>query len=184
MEWRKTKYEFYEVSDEGLVRSVDKIVNSKGGSKRLCKGRVLRMTEDKDGYYTVCIHDKGEQFPIFVHRLVAEAFIPNIEDLPIVDHKNGNKQDNRLENLRWFTIHQNNSTEIARKRKSVSAFKRKDNKKKIIQYSINGDLIADYDSTMEAERNTNVNHSSIIRCCKGKQKEAGGYIWKYKNVII
>lgn len=76
---------------------------------------------------------------------------------------------------------QNNSTELARKRKSEAARKREDNKKQIIQYAINGGLIGIYNSTMEAERNTNIDRSTIIRCCKNKQKTAGGYIWKYKN---
>ena len=181
MEWLKSKFEFYEVSNEGLVRSVDKMVKCKGNSTRVCKGKLLKMVIDKDGYYTVCIHDNGAQFPYFVHRLVAEAFIPNSDNLPVVDHINGNRQDNRVENLRWFTVPKNNSTELARKRKSEAARKREDNKKQIIQYAINGGLIGIYNSTMEAERNTNVDHSTIIRCCKNKQKTAGGYIWKYKN---
>lgn len=181
MEWLKSKFEFYEVSNEGLVRSVDKMVKCKGNSTRVCKGKLLKMVMDKDGYYTVCIHDNDAQFPYFVHKLVAEAFIPNPNNLPIVHHINGNNQDNRVENLEWSTVLHNNSEPIARKRKSEGAFKRKDNKKQIIQYAIDGGLIGIYNSTMEAERNTNVDHSTIIRCCENKQKTAGGYIWKYKN---
>jgi len=88
------------VPNEGLVRSVDKMVKCKGNSTRVCKGKLLKMVIDKDGYYTVCIHDNGAQFPYFVHRLVAEAFIPNSDNLLVVDHINGNRQDNRVENLR------------------------------------------------------------------------------------
>lgn len=84
MGWLKSKFEFYEVSNEGLVRSVDKMVKCNGNSTRVCKGKLLKMVTDKDGYYTVCIHDNGAQFPYFVHRLVAEAFIPNSDNCQLL----------------------------------------------------------------------------------------------------
>lgn len=171
----------YQVSNKGNVRSCDRIINSKCNSKRLCKGKPIKPYEDEDGYMRVGLHKNDTQKVVGIHRLVADAFIPNTNNLPSVDHIDGNPNNNIVENLRWITIKGNNSTAIAKSRKSVSAFKRKDNKKKIIQNTSEGVFLAEYNSTMDAERVTNVNHSAIIRCCKGKQKIAGGYIWKYKN---
>lgn len=171
----------YQVSDKGNVRSVDRYVSSKNNSVRLQHGKILKQYIDEDGYCRVGLHKDGKEYTVGVHRLVAESFIPNSNNLPLVDHINGTRNDNNVGNLRWFTVHLNNSTDTARERKSAAAFKREDNKKQIIQYAIDGGLIGIYNSTMEAERNTNVDHSTIIRCCKNKQKTAGGYIWKYKN---
>lgn len=180
MVWRKTHLSNdYEISDTGLVKSVDRYVNSKGGSKRLAPGRMLKFTENKDGYYNVGIHHNGEQHTKFVHQLVAEAFIPNPENKPCIDHVNGNRQDNRVENLRWCTIEENNAFEIARKRKSEAAFRRTDNKVKIRQYSLDGEVIKDYDSLRGIERDLGFNNSSILRCCQGKQKTAYGFKWSY-----
>lgn len=176
MKWHKTtKSEFYEVSDNGFVRSCDKVVNCKGGSKRLCKGKLLKPYHDKDGYLTVTINHT----PIGIHRLVAEAFIPNPENLPVVHHKNGNNQDNSVENLEWSSVLYNNSEDIARERKSESAFNRTDNKVKIRQYSINGEPLKEFNCSMDIERELGFEHSAILKCCQGKQKTSYGYKWNY-----
>lgn len=182
MEWRQTTIsDYYEVSDNGLVRSVDHYVNSKGGSKRLARGKLIKQTPDKDGYLNVGIHIDGKQTTYQVHRLVAEAFIPNTENLPIVHHINGNNQNNNVENLEWSTVLHNNSEPIARKRKSDAAFKRTDNKVKIMQYSIDGTPIKLFYSSREIERELGFNSGSVIRVCKGKQKTSYGYKWEYYN---
>ena len=180
MKWNKTKVsEYYEVSDTGIVKSCDKLVNCKGGSKRLCKGKELKPYQDDDGYYRVGIHCNGKCYTVGVHKLVAEAFIPNPDNKPCIDHINGNRQDNRVENLRWCTVEENNAFELARDRKREAAFKRKDNKVKIRQYSLNGDFIKDFNSSMDVERELGFDRSSIIRVCQGKQKTSYGFKWKY-----
>lgn len=180
MIWRKTHLSnFYEVSDTGLIKSVDRYVSSKCGSKRLAPGKILKLTEDEDGYYRVGIHCNGKCHTVGVHKLVAEAFIPNPDNKPCIDHINGNRQDNRVENLRWCTVEENNAFELARDRKREAAFKRKDNKVKIRQYSLNGEFIKDFNSSMDIERELGFDRSSIIRVCQGKQKTSYGYNWKY-----
>lgn len=176
MKWNKTtKSDFYEVSDNGLVRSCDKVVNSKGCSKRLCKGKLLKPYPDKDGYLRVSIN----KIPYGIHRLVAEAFIPNPDNLPVVHHKNGNNQDNRVENLEWRTVEYNNSEDIARERKSKSAFNRTDNKVKIRQYSIDGEPIKEFNCSMDIERELGFDRSSVLRVCQGKQNTSYGFKWSY-----
>ena len=180
MEWRRTTISNdYEVSDNGLVRSIDHYVNSKGGSRRLAKGRMLTQYPDKDGYFRVGIHIDGKQTTIGVHKLVAEAFIPNTDNLPVIHHINGNNQDNRAENLEWTTVLYNNSEDIARKRKSESAFKRTDNKKKIRQYTLDDEPIKDFNCSMDIQRELGFDRSAIIRCCQGKQKTSYEYKWDY-----
>lgn len=178
MEWKTTAIsDYYEVSDNGLVRSIDHYVNSKGGSRRLAKGKLLKQCPDKDGYFRVTIYNS----PRGVHQLVAETFIPNPNNLPIVHHINGNNQDNRVENLEWSTVLHNNSEDIARKRKSESAFKRTDNKKKIRQYSLDGEPIKEFNCIMDMERELGFDRSSVIRVCQGKQKTSYGYKWEYMD---
>ena len=171
----------YQVSNIGIVKGVDRFVNAKGGKKRLAKGKIIKPCIDKDGYLTVTLHKEGIKFPYHIHRLVAMAFLENVECLPVVHHINGNNQDNRVENLMWVSVEYNNSENIARKRKSEGAFRRNDNKVKIRQYSIDGELIKDYNSAREIERELGFDCSSIIRVCKGKQNTSYGYKWVYIN---
>lgn len=182
MKWKTTTIsEFYEVSNTGIVRSVDRYVNSKGGSKRLVSGRIIKPYIDRDGYLRVGIHFDGKQHVVGIHQLVAEAFIPNPDNLPIVHHINGDNQDNRVENLEWSTVLHNNSEPITRQRKSEKAYNRKDNKKPVEMYSLDGAFLNLFESTREAARQTKLFCSSIGKVCNGKQHTAGGFKFKYQN---
>jgi len=108
----------YQVSNLGRVRSVDRYlpVLTRWGTvvDRLFRGKLLAQTLDKDGYFRVGLY----AVPVFklalVHRLVAQAFIPNLEGLPQVDHKNGVKTDNHRRNLQWVTGPENTKLAAAR----------------------------------------------------------------------
>ena len=102
-EWRPIPgYEgLYEVSNLGRVRSVDRYVKSKGESYWLRKGKMLSPTKDKNGYLKVNLSCNGKHNIIRVHRLVTEAFLPNPDNLPEVNHKDEDKTNNRVENLEW-----------------------------------------------------------------------------------
>lgn len=99
--------DLYEVSNKGRVRSVDRVFVRKNGRIQPVKGKILKQTKDKDGYCKVYLSNQGIEKNVFVHRLVAEAFIPNPDNLPQVNHINSKKDDNRVENLEWITNQQN-----------------------------------------------------------------------------
>ena len=163
----------YEVSNLGRVRSSNYNHTNKPKllKQELCKNGGLRVTLYK--------HTKTR---FLVHRLVAEAFIPNPNNLPEIDHINTDRTDNRVENLRWCTRKGNMNNPITRTKLSNSKLYHTYNMKAIIQTSKDGTFIQEYKCTREAERATNIDHSSINKCCKGIYKTAGGFIWKYKEV--
>lgn len=94
---------YYEVSNIGRVRSLN--------YKRTGKGKILKNIEDYKGYLEVVLTKNGKRKQFKVHRLVAEAFIPNPENKPCIDHINTIKSDNRVENLRWVTYKENSNNE-------------------------------------------------------------------------
>lgn len=99
----------YEVSDEGNVRSLDRIVRTgiKHNETRIWRGRQLKRSLKHTGYYSVDLCKDGKIRSESVHRLVAEAFIPNPEHKKVVNHINGNKADDRVENLEWVSYKEN-----------------------------------------------------------------------------
>lgn len=108
-EWRDVVgYEgFYQVSNLGRVRSLDRYVRHSSGGKMLRRSKVLKLTPDVDGYSTVGLYLGGKSSTFKVHRLVAEVFIPNFDNLPEVNHKDGVKSNNNLGNLEWSTHKEN-----------------------------------------------------------------------------
>ena len=108
---------------------------------------------------------------VYLHRLIAETFIPNPDNLPCVNHIDGNKTNNDLHNLEWCSLLDN-----IRHAYKNSLMK---NNRKVAQYDINGNYIKTYNSTNEASKETNISQSSISMCALGKYKQTKGYIFKY-----
>ena len=171
----------YEVSTWGNVRSLDRWITNKNGTKQFYKGRILKPVCGKDGYLRVHLFKDGKRTSFYVHRLVAKAFIPNPDNLPLVNHKDEVKDNNYPYNLEWCTdeYNKNYGTVIERMKKTLT--NRKDMSKKVYQYDLEGNLIKEWDSTREAGRN-NFNASAISACCLGKVKTHKGYIWSYKSI--
>lgn len=91
----------YEVSNIGNVRSIDRYVKAKGNNKKFMKGKMLKKIYNHRGYDMVDLSKNANRRKIFVHRLVAEAFIENTKNFSQVNHINEDKKDNKVENLEW-----------------------------------------------------------------------------------
>lgn len=176
-------YERYTVDERGRIYS-------------LISERYLKPHIENTGYVSVELFGKnGKSKRLLVHRLVAAAFIPNPNNYTEVNHKDENPLNNAVSNLEWCDrkYNMNFGTLQERKRKSLTGFYKSERIKEIarkngtkrskavLQFTKSGDFIARYNSAAEASRETQVNHSHIVECCKNeKYKSAGGFVWKYK----
>ena len=164
--WRDIEgYEgLYQISNKGRVKSL-----------KCGKERILRPGIDTSGYCFIILCNDGVSKPFRLHRLVAQAFIPNLYNKPQVNHLDENKKNNCVENLEWSTAKENSNFGTRNERMGYSL------SKPILQYSKSGDFIREWKSAAEVERVLGINNSDIIQCCKGRRKSSGGFIWKYKE---
>ena len=153
----------YQVSNKGKVRSIK---NNK--IKELKPYKEIKRC----GYLSVYLRLPGQKFTKKVHRLVAEAFIPNPNGFPEVNHIDENKENNCVENLEWCTGEYNLCYGTRLKRISES------NKMKVAQYSLNGELLEVFNSQGEAAEKTNSTQGGISDCIRGRIKTHNGYVWK------
>lgn len=143
---------------------------------------ILKPHKDRRGYLFVNLSHNSKVLCSRVHRLVALAFIPNPLNKKEINHKNGNKLDNRVENLEWATHKENMKHAFSNHLISNEGIKRGVNamlratRKKVIQLK-NGIAIKEYISVADAYRQTGIKH--ICCCANGKRKSAGGYKWEY-----
>ena len=192
--WKPIKYYegLYEVSNKGNVRSVDRHVTN-GIRYRLLIGKPMKTFPNSYGYLKITLskNNKGKKY--LVHRLVAEAFIPNPNNLPCIDHINTIKTDNRVENLRWCSYKENSNNPLTREhnknRPKEVQEKRLATKRKKQSYHCEvpvyyideqGKKIS-FKSMNEAQRQTNV-HSSYISRSVNKKVPTLGKQW-YKEEI-
>lgn len=179
---------YYKVSNCGSVKSVDRLLTD----GRVRKGQYMKPTVNNFGYLRIGLRKNNyKQKHFFIHRLVAEAFLPNPENLPQVNHKDENKMNNFVGtpennytdgNLEWCTAKYNSNYGTGIERCSTKRVNGKKSKT-VYQYSIDGKFIQEWVSGMEIERQLGFAQSHIGACCRGDlhHKTAYGFIWSYSK---
>jgi oligoribonuclease NrnB/cAMP/cGMP phosphodiesterase (DHH superfamily) len=147
----------YEVSNHGNVRSLHKEIKE------------LSIANSKRGYRVVSLYKDGSATMKNVHQLVAQAFIPNPESKPCINHKDFNRLNNHVENLEWCTYAENNEHSIKEGQRG----------KKVFQMDSEYNVISEFDSIIEAEKQTGIQSQNIGKVCKGERETAGGFKWEY-----
>lgn len=149
--------------------------------------KLFKIRIDKYGYPIVSLK-KIAKYPLTVHRLVAQTFIPNIENKPQVNHKNGIKLDNRAENLEWSTAQENITHSVVNGLKGTILGQKRYNikqplrRKPVEETDKNGHVIREFESQSEASKKTGINHVYISRCCLGKQSYAFKRYFRFKKI--
>lgn len=192
--WKPVKgFENYEVSNLGQVKSLN--------YNRTKEAKILRLCKNKDGYLCVHLHKNGKGYAKKVHRLVTAAFIPNPEGKTEVNHIDGNKTNNRVENLEWATHSENMHhawetglcEPLTGENHPMHGKQLSEETKKKLSEALKGKYTGKYtgkknprarkvicittgetfNCILEAEEKYNIAHQSISKCCKGKYKSAG-----------
>lgn len=174
--WKDIKgYEsLYQISNTGKIKSLQRYVCSKNGSKQLIKEKIRKTSITTAGYEYVVLANKGKNKTLLVHRLVAETFLPNPFNLKCVNHKDENKHNNNVSNLEWCNYEYNNTY------KDIHLRRNKDNTtRKVIQYDLDMNEIKRWDSIIEAANNFNTYSSNIMKCCIGERNHVNGFKWRY-----
>ena len=139
----------------------------------------LKKCIHSNGYEQVNIRIGNKYVTKLIHRLVAVAFIPNPDNKPCVDHIDGNKRNNYVSNLRWVTPVENVNNIITKKRSIEN--RKSHNEKKIV--AISGEINVYFNSIIEASIILGVDRTSISKCLKGQRGKAGGYVFKYQEMV-
>ena len=165
--WKKFIYEGQET---------DYSVSTEGEVRKDTTNYILSQSSQQD-YKFVGLIINGKQKRMRVHRMVALAFIDNPDNKPYVNHINGNRSDNNVENLEWVTPSENTKHAV-----DTGLFK-SGRARAVIQYNLNGEQMATFESASEAARQTGGSQSKITMCCRRQRDSANDYQWRYYDDI-
>lgn len=179
----------YQISNLGRIKSISRKVRCKN-YKREVKEKILKLNKNKN-YMQIALSKNCICKTFLVHRLVAETFIENPKNLLEVNHKDGNKHNNSVNNLEWCSRIENmrhaKDNDLIKSNKGEDCYwynKFGENhirSKKIIQFDKQGKIIKKWNSLADVKRQLGIYQSNICKCCEGERKTAGGYIWKYNE---
>lgn len=172
----------YEVSNLGNIRSLFRYK------------KILKPSPSWAGYLTVELFKDKKRKRVTVHRLVAQAFIQNPDNLPVVNHKDETRTNNHADNLEWCDTRYNLTYGTAMQRriahtdyskeiyKKIARENGRKTSKPVLQYTKDGVFVKRFNSGKEAARETGIDHSHILECCAGKRyKSVGGYVWQFEK---
>ena len=175
-QWRTAIYDgivfegLYKVSNLGRILNLN--------YRNTGRAELMTPSENTDGYFKVNLRKNGENKTCYVHRLIAQTFIPNPENLPEVNHIDEDKTNNRVDNLEW-KWHKDNINHGTHNERSAKTRTNGKLSKKVLQLSLSGDLIREWESTQECGRN-GFCQVAVCLCCQGKRKTYKGFLWMYK----
>lgn len=179
--WRDVPFAvgYYQISNMGNLRSIDRVITRVDGHLKTLKGVNIKYRSDTYGYFVYSFTINGIVIYKRVHRIVASVFIPNPENMPFINHKNGIKSDNRADNLEWATNQMN----------IRHAFHNRLNKgpiKPIVQLDYDFELIKEWESAIYASKVLGIAIDEIRRCFRKKRTKItyNGSIWMLKSEFI
>lgn len=190
--WKTAVYDgeiyegLYKVSNLGKILSLNYNHTGKPG--------LMNPGTDKDGYFQVKFWKNGKPKTCSVHRLVAQTFLPNLENKPCINHKIQGKEGKKINmvifnedgsinkektSIEWVTYKENNDYGTHNERIAKANTNGKCSKK-VIQLSLSGDFIKEWPSIMECARN-GFAHSHVAECCRGERKSHKGFLWMFAD---
>lgn len=204
MEWRNVVgYENYlQVNRNGEIRSIERLIPRAKRGNVLIQSKVLTPHPDPKGYMKIRTSVDGKKTNIKVHRAVAEAFIPNPFNKPQIDHIDGNKSNNSVDNLRWVTNRENydysyangsrqNSIAALQNAKKTPEYQQKVKdavlkrcSKKTYCFTRDGKYVCEYPSASEAGRAVGGTPSGVVGCCNGKYPTYKNYVFSYDRNVF
>lgn len=167
-------WENYQVSNFGRIMSLN--------YRRTGKAKLMTPVDNGNSYLRVCLFKNEISKMFYIHRLVAETFLENPDNLPEVNHKDEDKTNNSVDNLEWVTAKENTNYGTRNERAGKTISKLQINgklSKPVLQFSKTGEFIREWPSMSECERN-GFKHSAVSRCCRGKLPHYKGFLWRYK----
>jgi hypothetical protein len=173
-QWKEIKgYEgWYEISSFGVIRSVDRKVDFEDGRYANYKGKLIKKVVNSNGYYVSTLWKNSKSKTVYIHRLVAEYFILNPDNKKFINHIDGNKLNNTIENLEWVT-----QLENSKHAQQTGLTPKTHCAKPVKQYDLQNNLIATFGSYYEAAKTTGFTSSKIGLVVSGKRKTHKGFIW-------
>lgn len=182
--WKDIKHfeGLYQVSNLGNVKRLSRIINYCTGRSEVLKERLLkpalRSNDNRRRYYFFVASKNGKRYNLPVHREVAKSFIPNPDNKPEVNHIDGNKLNNHVENLEWVTGEENirHALKHGLHKRGKNHYK----SRPVLMINKKGKIVKEFDCMMDVKK-FGFSQGNVGMCCKGKRNVHKNYYWKYKN---
>ena len=172
----------------GNIKSLKRIVKTGRNGHRVIQESIIKPRIDKRGYKIVSLRIYPQKYFLSLHRLVAETFIPNPNDYPVINHIDGNPSNNNVKNLEWCTQSYNVKCafKCGKAKPFINTYETRNGKLpctpiKVLQYSLNNEFIKEYSSIKEASVITKTSSKGISLCCRNLQKTANNFHWRYAD---